>query len=379
MWHMRFPLGKLGSDGQMEISLGSLTVREPWIDSWKGLLILLVVLGHVAGGAYHMATGSGVSLAQSVYRVIYMFHMPAFFVLSGVVWNRHNEGIMTFAAKKAYRLLIPYLIFGIGGLLLFLALNSIGVSMDSGVSTTTYYTGTKGNSVWIQVIGLVHASGWPNEQGLRMNSVLWFLPCMFTVLMFYRFLYLDSDRYRWIILTVSFLFSFISVPAWLPWGISKLPYYLFFVILGRNLKPGLLNLLGRTSWWIWMGMFVVYVGVVSMLPPLETVRGFFLWRLSFRVLTIIGIFLSATLVKVFNLRCLSLLGSMSMGIMLVHKYFVTALQWKILPLIKIPYDTWWGCLLQVFFVTVASVFASCLVVCFINSKFPFLLGIAKKR
>lgn len=61
--------------------------RIEWIDSCKGLAIILVVIGHIADGYL----GAGMfpeysSFMQCVLNLIYSFHMPLFFVLSGYVF-----------------------------------------------------------------------------------------------------------------------------------------------------------------------------------------------------------------------------------------------------------------------------------------------------
>ena len=47
-------------------------------DSLKGILILLTVLGHAIQGVYTENVES-----NSLWNVIYSFHMPAFFAISG--------------------------------------------------------------------------------------------------------------------------------------------------------------------------------------------------------------------------------------------------------------------------------------------------------
>ena len=76
--------------------------RIDYIDNVKGILILLVVLGHCIVGENHLKT------------VIYSFHMPAFFIISGILLNyssavRKNFG--GFLLSRIRQLLIPYILF----------------------------------------------------------------------------------------------------------------------------------------------------------------------------------------------------------------------------------------------------------------------------
>lgn len=62
-------------------------MREAWIDRRKGMLILLVVLGHVVGGGGNLAAGSTSNLLLELWLVICIFHMPSFIVLAGLCWK----------------------------------------------------------------------------------------------------------------------------------------------------------------------------------------------------------------------------------------------------------------------------------------------------
>lgn len=68
----------------MNDSVPSAGKRVAWLDSCKGFAILLVVLGHIADGYI----GAGLyperhSILETIYNLIYCFHMPLFFMLSG--------------------------------------------------------------------------------------------------------------------------------------------------------------------------------------------------------------------------------------------------------------------------------------------------------
>ena len=70
--------------------------RIAWIDVARGIGILLVVLGHVVTGLPH--------------RIIYAFHMPFFFFISGYlakVYSRYAD----FFRKRSIHLLLPYAAF----------------------------------------------------------------------------------------------------------------------------------------------------------------------------------------------------------------------------------------------------------------------------
>lgn len=72
--------------------------RIDFIDVAKGIGIILVVLGHLN------------SAEQPIRNFIYSFHMPLFFILSGVFFNDKTD-FKTLLIKSIKTLLIPYLIF----------------------------------------------------------------------------------------------------------------------------------------------------------------------------------------------------------------------------------------------------------------------------
>lgn len=75
--------------------------RELFIDGLKGFAILLVILGHVLQYNY------GGLESSIAYRIIYSFHMPLFFFLSGYVSKNAT------VKKCAISLLVPYLFWGV--------------------------------------------------------------------------------------------------------------------------------------------------------------------------------------------------------------------------------------------------------------------------
>lgn len=72
------------------------------IDFFKGLLIILVILGHILQG----------SLEESIFRyTIYSFHMPLFIGISGFLFNANKVVDFNFIAlikRYLYRIIIPW-------------------------------------------------------------------------------------------------------------------------------------------------------------------------------------------------------------------------------------------------------------------------------
>lgn len=78
--------------------------RDPYIDNVKGLLIVLVVLGHMVGQTVGSSPGG-----RTIYTFIYLCHMPAFVMLSGMLSATELTGRR--AASLIRDLLAPYVAF----------------------------------------------------------------------------------------------------------------------------------------------------------------------------------------------------------------------------------------------------------------------------
>lgn len=77
------------------------TKRFPYLDNIKGLLIILVVVGHAI--QYCLPTYE----MNIVFRFIYSFHMPLFFFVSGYLANR-GRWDSNVIRRRAIQLLIPF-------------------------------------------------------------------------------------------------------------------------------------------------------------------------------------------------------------------------------------------------------------------------------
>lgn len=86
------------------------TNRITFIDSLKGLTILLVVMGHI--------TEKAIGLSDTPFNEFYAsFHMPMFIFLSGLFayksfsqWNFAE--VATFFKKKVLRIIVPFVTIG---------------------------------------------------------------------------------------------------------------------------------------------------------------------------------------------------------------------------------------------------------------------------
>lgn len=72
-------------------------IRIDWIDLTKGIAIFLMVCGHT-------------SIPLSISNWIWSFHMPLFFIISGILFNATKyPNFNLFIKKRGKTLIIPYI------------------------------------------------------------------------------------------------------------------------------------------------------------------------------------------------------------------------------------------------------------------------------
>ena len=159
--------------------------RLSWVDVTKGFLMILVVIGHYPG---HLDFPLG--------KYIYWFHMPAFFILSGMFFKPMLEkGQLKPAIHKRFmQLIVPYLFF-----LVTITVIRYGMEIGSGNMDVSWYL----NDLWTLVIGGRFARG--------AYGVFWFVTTLFFTNLFFLWMtkYFNLTK-QVIILTVFYLIAHIE-------------------------------------------------------------------------------------------------------------------------------------------------------------------------
>lgn len=102
-----------------------MNTRVDWVDYAKAIGIIMVVYGHVARGVYN----SGIEFSEYFFtltdNIIYSFHMPLFFFLSGLFFYQSfvKKGARQLFFSKIDTIVYPYLVWSIlqGSMEVFLA------------------------------------------------------------------------------------------------------------------------------------------------------------------------------------------------------------------------------------------------------------------
>jgi fucose 4-O-acetylase-like acetyltransferase len=125
---------------------GTVRQRIEYIDTVRGIGILLMVMGHIGfGGLFD--------------KYIHAFHMPMFFVISGFLYRESDRSTGSIIARRAKALLIPYLVYGALNYIVWLALNRGGGVPLLTPLRSLFFTNT--------------------DNYMPIAGALWFLTCLF--------------------------------------------------------------------------------------------------------------------------------------------------------------------------------------------------------
>ncbi len=183
--------------------------RYDYIDIARGIGILLVVWAHI------MVTGW-------THQMIYSFHMPLFFFLSGMVFQKEKfPSFGDFLKRRAKRLLIPYVIYSFATWAIWALFRYIRHDeVESYIMPLLQTFIAQGSGAF-----MVH------------NSALWFIPCLFLTEIMYFFISRLGNIWGIMIVSLclaglSFLFGRLYGDCYwflLPWNadaaLIALPFY----------------------------------------------------------------------------------------------------------------------------------------------------------
>ncbi|MCQ2960138.1 MAG: acyltransferase family protein [Bacteroidales bacterium] len=177
--------------------------REPIYDNLKGLGIILVILGHITKNS-------------DLTNCIYVFHMPLFFFVSGMLYHTKKNYVL----NQAKSLMLPYLLFSIFS---FVYWSFIELK---------FREKRAGSDLIDQLINIFYPMNMPG--GYEFNIVLWFLPCFFVTTVLYHF-YTTKIHFEHsdvVLLVLSVLLA-ILVKVRIPFFISEMFCAIPFFVSGR--------------------------------------------------------------------------------------------------------------------------------------------------
>lgn len=195
--------------------------RLVFADGARGFMILLMLVGHA-------------DPPKLLFKLIYGFHMPFFFLLSGYLFDAEKYAHARFwpyCKKRFVSYVVPYFIYAFCNLLF-----NIPLEVRQGITGRVLLTSTAKHIFWI-----LYAIG---DKAKTPNCTpLWFLPCLFLCcLLFYGLQRIPKPAIRWAICAVfcaaAFLLSEKHLPQ-LPWHIDTALLGTVYMQIGftaRNLR-----------------------------------------------------------------------------------------------------------------------------------------------
>lgn len=276
-----------------------LTKRIDYLDTAKAYLIFLVILGHVL---IVLNPGYEKSYFSLIQEFIYSFHMIAFFIIHGILFNIKKWKALTikdFIISRIYGLVIPYFFFEIIGIFCRL------IFFKQDIVTGIY-----------------------NMLSVRCNvGADWFLIAMF----FGSLLFIISVKYLnricEFILTVICLIlpMFMAVNQFaIVLGRALLAYA--FIMIGYLLKKSFLS--EQTSSLLWIVISLIITGIIAIINLKYGGNDFYTCTVHNPILLVVGGISGTTLIigisHIISHKVFNAIGKHTLTIMGTHQLVIYA-------------------------------------------------------
>lgn len=163
--------------------MSAAATRDRWVDYAKGIGILLMVYAHVARGLVSASIGLDDPTWRMIDSVIYTFHMPLFFFLSGLFFygSLQKRGVQALVLTKVDTILYPYIVW----------------SLLQGTAEVLLSRYTNGSVGFAQVLNL-----------LEPRAQFWFLYALFQLMLLGALIYrwLNPRQFLYVVLAFALVF-----------------------------------------------------------------------------------------------------------------------------------------------------------------------------
>lgn len=211
------------------------TNRLEWIDVARGIGIISVMFGHL-----------GVDIID---RIVFTFHMPLFFLISGY-FLKTDESIWIFLKKKAKRLLIPY--YATGGIIcLLLIFADVIRKMSENIIS----------DLKSMIISILYGSSFRVSHQIEGVGAIWFFWALFWAVLIVRIM----NMYKWgeIYIYLLWIISFLSTQFfWLPLSIQAGMCASIFVHWGFKIKKIDMVELLNNKWLLVSSIFIFFIEII---------------------------------------------------------------------------------------------------------------------
>lgn len=281
-----------------------------WIDIVKGIGIILVVLGH----AFRDEMRTANIVYDYIYNIIYSFHMPLFFAISGVTfglsYSKYKNSLTTFYKKKAKSLFIPLVSYSAIIYVIFVLLYKIPFFAKM-LSDANYqlYSIPKYLQMQFLFINPYASHLW----------FIWVLFCMTLIVFTLAVVFKFSSKFKYLSVVVSivlFSISFFDIPSAVKLLFTNMIFFVSGILVSEydnalKPKPLLQIPIYIVSW----SFLLIYTAKIITIPA--TIGKVLLTIASFPVIH--SIFMLSKAIK--SSRILEHLGNKSFTIYLLHQPF----------------------------------------------------------
>ena len=333
--------------------------RDRCLDIMKGIGILLVVFAHV----FH---DSG---------IIYQFHMPLFFILSGAAMTYSKSSFSL--KKKAKTLLVPYFVFS---LICFGYWALVESKFRPMHDVAIFGDGIDLNVKLQQFVNIFAAINC--KSGFVYNIVLWFLPCLFMAELVYS--KIKGRKVEWAIDIACIVICYLAVSGsngWL-WCLGEAVVAVPLLSIGYRYYQPLMTVLKKNSaYTLTVGgiSILIFILLFMLLNP-HTDMAHNMIPNVFYLMAILGslsVIVLSFVMDRFAIRggqCLAYLGRNSLIIMCVHEPLKRIILMVLSKVVSMPTDIIRDNIVLSIVATLIVVAACVPIIVIINRKFSWTIG-----
>lgn len=323
--------------------------RITWIDTARTIGIFLVVLGHICTN-------------KVAYDVIYSFHMPLFFILSGFLYSLERKE--KFYLKNFKNIMIPFFIYGTLCYIYWVLIER--------------HLRIQQINIYKPLINLVVMNG--SSEWFVQNAALWFLPCLFLVKIIYHYIQTRINRKKGLLIILTLVSFAISYYIYkiknidLFFTLNRVGLYLPFYVVGVHLSKYKDN--NQKLFKVLIGSIIIFI--------LCFFTGFVIPRiiintLLYPVLALSGSFFVIEVSKNLKLNKLNYIGKNTLIILLIHEPVKRLLIKAISVLTKVSDEILRSNVVYSIFITFLVIIVLLPFIWIINKYFAFSLGKGKKK
>lgn len=314
--------------------------RIEYFDIAKGMGILSIILGHMG--------------VEGVDRIVFTFHVPLFFLISGYFISRKTT-FVDYAKKRIRALLVPYAFTSV---LLIIAEIPIGI-----LKGQYSEIGKKMRATFVAALYGSGANVNKTILGISPIGAIWFLLALLWAILLVKSI-INKKYGKWIILVVAVSSYLTSFYIWLPWDIQAGGTAALFVYVGCVLREKNFEV-EKENWKLFIcGIVILFLEVICNIR-VSVVSNYF----KYTIVSIIGAMMISYSVLYISRwlemtkwikKVLKFYGENSIIILCFHLVELNNVPWRriIEYFNRSAIQGYWGYLLvflgKIFFVTIST-------------------------